>query len=195
MSRGKGKGSGFERDVCKQLSLWWTGTRDDVFWRSASSGGRATQRHSKNQSTFGQHGDISATDPIGIPLIRMMVVEIKRGYNGKTMMDLLDAPRNAAEQCYEEWLRKLAASCEASGTPYWILIHRRDRRQALIYFPDRLAIDLDGVGVRWCSHNFKARIRTNIKGATKIVGMRFDDWLEEVDPNHVRKLIAQLGGE
>ena len=40
---GKAKGSSFERLICKELSLWITGgEHQDVFWRSAMSGGRST---------------------------------------------------------------------------------------------------------------------------------------------------------
>ena len=40
---GKEKGSSFERLVCKRMSMWLSkGERDDLFWRSAMSGGRAT---------------------------------------------------------------------------------------------------------------------------------------------------------
>ena len=39
------KGGAWEREFSKYLSLWITeGERDDVFWRSSQSGGRATQR-------------------------------------------------------------------------------------------------------------------------------------------------------
>jgi hypothetical protein len=40
---GKQKGSQFERDVCRELSLWVShGKQEDVYWRSAMSGGRST---------------------------------------------------------------------------------------------------------------------------------------------------------
>lgn len=39
------KGSVFEREICKALGRWWTdGERDDIFWRTAGSGARATCR-------------------------------------------------------------------------------------------------------------------------------------------------------
>ena len=45
---GKQKGGEYERTVCKKLSLWVSnGTRDDIFWRSAMSGGRATLQRKK----------------------------------------------------------------------------------------------------------------------------------------------------
>jgi len=43
------KGSSFEREICTILSKWWTNNeRDDVFWRTAGSGARATTRSKNN---------------------------------------------------------------------------------------------------------------------------------------------------
>ena len=70
---GHAKGSQFERTVCKDLSLWWTkGKRDDVFWRTSGSGARAKTRSKTGEKTFGQYGDVQATDPIGQPLICLL---------------------------------------------------------------------------------------------------------------------------
>lgn len=41
----KAKGSRFERELCRDLSLWVSrAAHEDLFWRSAISGGRATNR-------------------------------------------------------------------------------------------------------------------------------------------------------
>jgi len=58
---GKEKGASFERQVCRDLSGWISkGERDDLFWRSAMSGGRATAgaKHGILRPT--QTGDISS---------------------------------------------------------------------------------------------------------------------------------------
>lgn len=61
--RGPGKGAGFERMICKALSLWVShGSDVDLFWRSAMSGGRATQARKKGISVR-QSGDICAQAP------------------------------------------------------------------------------------------------------------------------------------
>jgi hypothetical protein len=79
--KGKAKGSAFERLVCKQLSIWVSdGKREDLFWRSAMSGGRATQRFAKGQSVKTQMGDISAVDPLGHQLTDRYYIECK-AYN------------------------------------------------------------------------------------------------------------------
>ena len=76
-SRSKAKGSSFERLVCKKLSLWVThGERDDCFWRSAMSGGRATVSRKKGGDVR-QAGDITAVAEEGLPLTDRAYIECK----------------------------------------------------------------------------------------------------------------------
>lgn len=75
---GKQKGGTFEREICKKLSLWISNsTRDDIFWRSAMSGGRASVQFKKGQQNLTQAGDISAIDPLGDFFIKKCIVECK----------------------------------------------------------------------------------------------------------------------
>ena len=72
--KGKAKGSSFERDICKRLSLWLTaGKSEDVFWRSAMSGGRATVAKGKVR----QAGDITSVSPEGHILTDRLYLECK----------------------------------------------------------------------------------------------------------------------
>jgi hypothetical protein len=72
------KGSTFERKVCTDLSLWSSGgKRDDLFWRSSLSGGRATVRFSKGKATKNQYGDIVAIDPEGFWFTDIFIAECK----------------------------------------------------------------------------------------------------------------------
>jgi len=130
------KGSSFEREVCKTLSLWWTdGRRDDVFWRTAGSGARATTRRSKGKKTHGQSSDICATDPIGEPLTDLLTIECKRGYNTETIIDVIDKADHHAIQKFEAMLDQVITDFEDSGTFAWMLIHRRDQRKAVCWMP------------------------------------------------------------
>ena len=132
------KGSNFEREICKLLSLWWTdGKRDDVFWRTSGSGARATTRSKTKQRTFGQYGDVQATDPIGQPLIDVCTIEIKRGYSKSTFADLVEDSTTAnAKPCmYEKFIKQAKRDCEKANTCCWLLIVKRDRRKAIIIFP------------------------------------------------------------
>jgi len=82
------KGSNFEREVSKELSLWTTnGVRDDIYWRSSQSGGRATIRARQGKKTANSAGDICFIDPIGKPLLDIFVLELKNGYGGKKSLN------------------------------------------------------------------------------------------------------------
>ncbi len=76
---GKAKGSSFERYALKRLSLWVSdGKRDDLFWRSATSGARATfQLRTKGIINLTQSGDLTAIDPAGFPFASQALVEFK----------------------------------------------------------------------------------------------------------------------
>jgi hypothetical protein len=75
---GKGKGSGFEREICKALSLWATkGMRDDVFWRSSLSGGRATVGRKTGKEMAHVAGDLCAVRPEGYAFAAKWFMELK----------------------------------------------------------------------------------------------------------------------
>jgi hypothetical protein len=71
----KAKGSGFERKLCRAVSLFWSGgIHSDLCWRSAASGARGTTTRTK---TAGYHGDLVATDPSIDGLFRVFCFEAK----------------------------------------------------------------------------------------------------------------------
>jgi hypothetical protein len=75
---GKQKGASFERAVCKQLSLWISqGKRQDLYWRSAMSGGRATVGRKTGTDLNHQAGDICAVHPEGHVLTNSLYFECK----------------------------------------------------------------------------------------------------------------------
>lgn len=72
------KGAEFERRTCKTLSLWITaGARDDLFWRTAMSGGRATIKMREGSQAKAQAGDIGMIDPEGATFLDNFFVEVK----------------------------------------------------------------------------------------------------------------------
>ena len=76
--KGKAKGSAFERQICKELSLWVSvGEHQDLFWRSAMSGGRATVGAKKGIDLRRQAGDVSAVAPEGHSLTDRFFIELK----------------------------------------------------------------------------------------------------------------------
>lgn len=80
-ARSKTKGAAFERQVCKDLSLWLSlGQREDLLWRSAMSGGRATLARSRGHKMKSSDGDLSPIDVKGQALTEEFFVELKH-YN------------------------------------------------------------------------------------------------------------------
>jgi len=140
MTSGRNKGMQFERDICVKLSLWWSeGERDDIFWRSNASGGRATNRAKQGKSTPGQYGDISAIDPCGEPLLRVAPFELKKGYPKVSVHDLLDIPANHKPSVFWEWVQQAKQAEDLSPTAIgWFLITGRTRRKPLIWISQHL---------------------------------------------------------
>ena len=129
---GKNKGSGFERDICRLLSKWWTDDeRDDIFWLTAGSGARATTRSKSNKKTANQYGDVTFIDELGKPLIDLCLFELKRGYSSK--LDLLcTIDKNYAKsQLYLFWL-EAEKEREDAERPFSCLIFKRDRGKECI---------------------------------------------------------------
>jgi hypothetical protein len=142
------KGPQWEREFSRSLSLWWTdGERDDVFWRTQTSGGRATQRAKKGQETAYQHGDITATDPIGYPLVKKVLFELKRGYEkgytGNTLHDLLDRNHSSAPGLFDKWIHGVNAKRHKHAILHWAIVSKRDRKEPIITVDYGLACKLN----------------------------------------------------
>jgi hypothetical protein len=191
------KGGQFEREICRTLSNWWTGDKeDDLFWRTSQSGGRATVRGRKGKGTRGHCGDITATDDAGLPLVKLITFELKRGYANNSHIDsLLDRPKKAKQQVIEAWIEQARLAAGRAGTPYWAIIHRRDRREACIYIPYSLYATLCVVG----TFNprlplprivIESKIRTTDGWKqVSVVGMRLDGFLTCVDRSDILEIV------
>ena len=181
-----GKGSQFEREFAKLLSRWWTeGERDDVFWRSSNSGGRATIRQASGISTFMQAGDIAATDPIGIPLLEVITFELKRGYTSTTLSDVIDKPNGRKPAKWEQFVTQASNSADCNASYAWALITRRDRRVPLIWYPQKLDIKLQKLGVP------PAPIMYLHEGE-RVAGCRLEDWLANVSRDDIMDIRWEL---
>lgn len=130
------KGGDFERTVAKQLSLWWSKglggeVRDDIFWRTSQSGGRATQRFKSGKNTYGSQGDIASVDPVGEPLIKLFTIELKRGSSHGSPGDLLDFKADNLAHPWMKCLIQTIRSHKQAKSPGWMMVCRRDHRQAV----------------------------------------------------------------
>jgi len=154
----KRKGSNYERDICKQLSKWYSeNENDDIFWRTAGSGARATQRMKRSCLTTNSAGDVCALDKSGYPLTSNYLIEIKRGYGNKvitrrskktgketnsvqtgiSLMDIVDKfvyqkQRKSKPPILIQWLEKAYAEAKQNKIKEVILIFKRDKKQSCI---------------------------------------------------------------
>lgn len=198
------KGGAYERDISRILSLWWTdGARDDVFWRSYGSGGRATVRRKKDKTTAGGTGDIVATDEVGLPFTRLVTTEIKRGYStkrrgkakvhndrGASLHEMLDPARPVKSAVWPQWILQARTAADTAGTPYWAIIHRRDKRVAVIAVPFRLLKDLGETPpvMAFPLPVYECGVEIKPLGRVRFVVMKLDAFLAVVKPDAMELL-------
>ncbi len=190
MANNKQKGGNFEREICKQLSLWWSkGKTDDIFWRTAGSGARATQRQRRGTGkTFGQDGDMQATNPIGQPFIDLFTVELKRGYKEATLSSLIDAPSGAKLQPFMHFIEQAHRSAKNAGTPYWLIIHKKDRRETMIYYPRDFWCAATKIKLVNIPNTIGLKLPSLRLQGGSVYGSPLDQWLEKITPNHLKAL-------
>lgn len=194
----RGKGSKFERDLCRKLSQWWLGDEDAdvVFWRTSQSGGRATERRKKGKKTAaGHHGDISSIDPRSRAFTGLITPEAKRGINKASPCTLLDRTKKQRPTAFEEFLHQAISASENAGTPYWCLIHKRDSREEVIYIPYGLYATLRnrcGPHIGPVStYNGKYKKPSGKFAGVWFAGMRLDDFLDWVKPSTLKVMYRE----
>ena len=143
-SGSKAKGSAFERDVCKKLSfLISDGTRDDLLWRSAMSGGRATVRDRKTATTGHVSGDICAVHEDGYAFIERFYCECKH-YKDLRLQSLL---LNATGPLYDFWVKAKQQGRKYSKTP--LLIAKQNA------FPTMICMSMVSADLLLRPHSFR----------------------------------------
>ena len=201
----RGKGAKYEREVCRDLSLWVSDNKyDDLYWRSSMSGGRSTVRHKKGKRTIGHGGDICSTSNKGRFLTDLFTIELKKGYNRATLHDLLDKPLDSkrgksAKQTYELFLDQAMIASRVSKTPFWMLIHKRDRREALVLVPDLFLCEREmlykssirGDMTFWIGRKKKKRGKKWVSW-TMIHVFPFRKFLKLVSPDALRKMHTRI---
>lgn len=180
------KGSQFERQICKLLSLWWSNNKSDaIFWRTSTSGARATSRAKKGRKTSGQCGDICATHPSGAPFVDVFTVELKNGYGKASPFDLIDKWSEGRIQIWDRWIEQATRAWETEGTFSWMLITKRKGRHPIVTIPayvvteirDRVAVDLSIIpGITFHNKGYLSR------------SLRLDAFLRVVTPNMIRDI-------
>lgn len=192
----KQKGSSFERDICKKLSLWWTNDkRDDVLWRSASSGGRSTQRSKKGKSTANSAGDISALDPIAQNLLDCFSFELKSGYDKTESLSLLDTPDSNNPPMLVKWIQQAEESKQMAGSKSWVIIFRRTRRLPVVILPYAMLQDIRGdENVLFPDIQIIFGSRYIEKGKKKffnIAILTLDTFIEKIKPSLIKAIVLR----
>lgn len=156
---GKAKGNGFEWEVCRRLSLWWSaGKSRDIFCPTDSSGGRATfRRRTGDPLKIHQDADITFADPDGQSLIETFYIECKSGYGVWDTLDLIDSKKKEPE-LIKFWTKCALGAVDTQKIP--VIIFRRNRRSICVamrrsdfdyYFSSRLdhgvRIEVAGVAI------------------------------------------------
>jgi len=131
------KGGAYEREVAKQLSLWWSQDwdepTDELLWRSSMSGGRATVRSKQGKTTSGHYGDIIATDTRATPVVALATWELKCGYSKFSPWDLVDRNRNKdADPMWGHFVAQAIHAHRDAGTHGWCVVARRNGREPFI---------------------------------------------------------------
>lgn len=155
------KGGAFERLVCTLLSLWITYGKDkDVFWRSASSGGRSTNAVRKGgKAKQYQSSDVAPVSPAAYPLLNSFVIECKH-YRSLQLDLLAFAGKSKIRAFWEQAVRDASRVnkrpmlvARQNGKPvllglrvddyYWFLnLHLKDRKFPKAVISTRLNLAL-----------------------------------------------------
>lgn len=135
------KGSKFEREVCRELSIWWTDSiRDDVFWRNR------TKITTKTPHAERQLGDLTIVDSMGAPFIDLFSIECKSGYSSSKnnkrvrnvpwdLLDIIDGKKRN-NVLYAFW-EQCSSDAELSGK-LPLLVFKRDYHKKVVCTDERV---------------------------------------------------------
>lgn len=186
------KGAQFERDICRVLSLWWSEQkRDDLFWRTSQSGGRATVRQQKGLRTAGSYGDIAALDPEGESLLRVFTIELKRGNSHGNPFDSIESiSRGGKYRPFEQVLWQAAKQAKVAGSLSWMVIQKRDFKFPLVYLDFWVVERLGLLLVRpFAQFNLLFESSEGKRLGANLGCVRLEDFLKVVHPEDVRELL------
>ncbi len=167
---GKRKGGSYEREICELLSLWVSeGVDTDLFWRSAGSGSRATNRKSRGLQA-NQTGDITSVDPKGTALTTKFFIECKFYKNLQLDSLIYGTPKDSS--VLEFWTKTKEDSQFFHKRP--IIIMRQNNKKDLI-------------GLDWAIYDQMTACNYPLKPLAsypyRLLHLFFlDEFLEYVDP-------------
>jgi hypothetical protein len=169
MSNGKAKGSNWERDVCKFLSVWLTGQEKPYqFWRMPASGGLATI----DELNADLSGDIRALTPEAELLTSVYSIECKAGYPKTSFWQHFKDIKNfPIEQFWEQCVRD---ATKANKKP--MLIYRKKGNHPIVGISDITGM-LDLMRAQSISLTF-----TDIKALPRLTFYNMEEFFKMVTP-------------
>jgi hypothetical protein len=127
---GKEKGARNERRLCRELSLLVSdGERDDLLWRSAMSGGRATVGRLRGKRRAAQAGDVSSIDHLSHWLVRDWYIEAKHYHDLQILRGFLFN----SGRLHRFWRHTVKEAEHYLKRP--MLIAKQDRQPELLIIP------------------------------------------------------------
>jgi len=137
----KGKGSGYERAVCRMLSKWIQGTEDPVLiWRSSNSGGTFTiNTKIKGIAAKAMSGDLCSIDEKSKWLFDKFSVECKCGYSKANPLKLFKFTKNDELESF--WNQATTDASRSSKNP--ILIFKQNQGKSIIGFTKEITEKLN----------------------------------------------------
>lgn len=125
---GKGKGSGFELDTCKRLSLWLShGERTDLLSRSIGSGAAFTKALDR-MKLCGPPGDVMAIHPLAHKFCSSYLVECKFWKN----LYLNDFLRQK-DELFDAMIK--AESQATAADMHWMVLAKQNHRPVIMLLP------------------------------------------------------------
>lgn len=121
---GKSKGSSWEREICKFLTKWVSGTEKPyIFWRSPSSGAFVTNKVSDEIG-----GDITSLLPEGKFFTDKLSCEAKVGYDDVDILKMFkDSKNNVLEGFWKQCIRDARLTSK-----YGMLIYKKTNYPAIV---------------------------------------------------------------
>lgn len=176
MTNGKRKGSSWERDVCKRLSIWLTGKEKPVvFWRSPSSGGLGTIKTAENVT-----GDIISISDVSKWVCQKFSIECKNGYPSADLFKHFKKVKN--DEIEQFWTQCIRDS--QTENKYGILVFKKKGNQPIIGIEKSVYDQL----IEMSLNLNKYLVLHYDNDLPPLVLMDFEDFLNKVNPLHIKNI-------
>jgi hypothetical protein len=180
-----GKGGDFERYIAKELTVWLTGkSKPYMFWRMPASGGLATI----HEECVGLAGDIRSIHKDAEFLTNIFTIECKTGYPHTSFWQHFKGIKNFNLESF--WLQACGEAMGSNRRP--MLIYRKKGNKPLVCITDDVVIEIQkitdlmeipSIVMYW----------PVIKNILPMNIFNFDEFLDAVGPDEIKKVGHQLG--